>query len=42
MAGAVELRGGVVEKRMLPDVNGVAGKALTTTEVMMPNVPGDR
>jgi hypothetical protein len=41
MAGEVEPRDGVVENRMLPDTEGVAGKALTTTEVMMPNVPGD-
>ena len=39
MAGTVESRGGVVEKRMLPDVSGVAGKAFTTTDVMMPKVP---
>jgi hypothetical protein len=41
MAGAVEPRGGVVEKLMLPDVDGVAGKAFTTTEVTIPNVPKD-
>lgn len=39
MGGVVEPRSGVVENRILPETNGVDGKARTMTEVMMPKVP---
>lgn len=39
IGGAVDPRSGVVEKRILLDARGVTGNALTTTDVMIPNVP---
>jgi len=39
IGGALDPRSGVVEKRTLPDVIEVAGNALTTMDVTMPNVP---
>jgi hypothetical protein len=39
IGGALDPRSGVVEKLILLDAMGVGGKALTTTDVMMPNVP---